>query len=234
MNSKFLNKKILIPLLCGIGCFTLTFLLTKAINHDEGKSLEVISRNKKLLSNLEQIDLEIISLKKQILGAKEEISTLKSQKENLQLSLGVEIEETIETEDEEDVDLDLSLPEDEKDTSYYHYYEQEHSYSTYGHNENSNSTNNSSSSSSNDGNSSIIGTTPQTPAPPAVISPEDSSPVDSTPGPGIDLDNNENVESTPPSADEDDMISDSSPDTDGDIYDSSNTEENSTTNGYVN
>ncbi|MCI6458973.1 MAG: hypothetical protein MSA56_15015, partial [Clostridium sp.] len=87
MNSKFLNKKILIPLLCGIGCFTLTFLLTKAINHDEGKSLEVISRNKKLLSNLEEIDLEIISLKKQILGAKEEISTLKSQKENLQLSL---------------------------------------------------------------------------------------------------------------------------------------------------
>ena len=228
MNSKFLNKKILIPLLCGIGCFTLTFLLTKAINHDEGKSLEVISRNKKLLSNLEQIDLEIISLKKQILGAKEEISTLKSQKENLQLSLGVEIEETIEMEDDEedgeDADLDLSLPEDEEDTSYYHYYEQELSYSTYGYNENSNSTNNSSSSSSNDGNSSIIGTTPQTPAPPAVISPEDSSPVDSIPGPGIVLDNNENVESTPPSIDEDDMISDSSPDTDGDIDDSSNTE----------
>ena len=198
MNSKFLNKKILIPLLCGIGCFTLTFLLTKAINHDEGKSLEITSRNKKLLSNLEEIDLEIISLKKQILGAKEEISALKSQKENLQLSLGVEIEETIETKDEEDVDLDLSLPEDEKDTSYYHYYEQEHSYSTYGHNENSNSTNNSSGSSSNNENSSIIGTTPQTPAPPAVILPEDSSPVDSTPGPGIDLDNNENVESTPP------------------------------------
>ena len=64
------------------------------------------------------------------------------------------------------------------------------------------------------------------PAPPAIISPEDSSPVDSTPGPDIDLDNNENVESTPPSADEDDMISDSSPDTDGDIDDSSNTEEN--------
>ena len=224
MNSKFLNKKILIPLLCGIGCFTLTFLLTKAINHDEGKSLEITSRNKKLLSNLEEIDLEIISLKKQILDAKEAVSTLKSQKENLQLSLGVEIEETIETEDEEDVDLDLSLPEDEKDTSYYHYYEQEHSYSTYGHNENSNSTNNSSGSSSNNGNSSIIGTTPQTPAPPAVILPEDSSPVDSTPGPGIDLDNNENVESTPPSIDEDDMISDSSPDTDGDIDDSSNTE----------
>ena len=234
MNSKFLNKKILIPLLCGIGCFTLTFLLTKAINHDEGKSLEITSRNKKLLSNLEEIDLEIISLKKQILGAKEEISALKSQKENLQLSLGVEIEETIETEDEADVDLDLSLPEDEKDTSYYHYYEQEHSYSTYGHNENSNSTNNSSSSSSNDGNSSIIGTTPQTPAPPAIISPEDSSPVDSTPGPGIDLDNNENIESTPPSVDEDDIISDSSPDTDGDIDEPLNTEENSTTNGYVN
>ena len=234
MNSKFLNKKILIPLLCGIGCFTLTFLLTKAINHDEGKSLEITSRNKKLLSNLEQIDLEIISLKKQILGAKEEISTLKSQKENLQLSLGVEIEETIETEDEEDVDLDLSLPEDEKDTSYYHYYEQELSYSTYRHNENSNSTNNSSSSSSNDGNSSIIGTTPQTPAPPAVISPEDSSPVDSTPGPGIDLDNNENVESTPPSIDEDDIISDSSPDTDGNIDEPLNTEENSLTNGDIN
>ena len=234
MNSKFLNKKILIPLLCGIGCFTLTFLLTKAINHDEGKSLEITSRNKKLLSNLEEIDLEIISLKKQILGAKEEISALKSQKENLQLSLGVEIEETIETEDEEDVDLDLSLPEDEKDTSYYHYYEQEHSYSTYGHNENSNSTNNSSSSSSNDGNSSIIGTTPQTPGPPAVILPEDSSPVDSTPGPGIDLDNNGNIESTPPSVDEDDIISDSSPDTDGNIDEPLNTEENSLTNGDIN
>ena len=234
MNSKFLNKKILIPLLCGIGCFTLTFLLTKAINHDEGKSLEITSRNKKQLSNLEEIDLEIISLKKQILGAKEEISALKSQKENLQLSLGVEIEETIETKDEEDVDLDLSLPEDEKDTSYYHYYEQEHSYSTYGHNENSNSTNNSSGSSSNNENSSIIGTTPQTPAPPAVILPEDSSPVDSTPGPGIDLDNNENVESTPPSTDEDDMISDSSPDTDGNIDEPLNTEENSLTNGDIN
>ena len=234
MNSKFLNKKILIPLLCGIGCFTLTFLLTKAINHDEGKSLEITSRNKKLLSNLEQIDLEIISLKKQILGAKEEISTLKSQKENLQLSLGVEIEETIEMDDGEDADLDLSLPEDEEDTSYYHYYEQELSYSTYGHNENSNSTNNSSSSSSNDGNSSIIGTTPQTPAPPAVISPEDSSPVDSTPGPGIDLDNNENIESTPPSVDEDDIISDSSPDTDGNIDEPLNTEENSLTNGDIN
>ena len=234
MNSKFLNKKILIPLLCGIGCFTLTFLLTKAINHDEGKSLEITSRNKKLLSNLEEIDLEIISLKKQILDAKEAVSTLKSQKENLQLSLGVEIEETIETEDEEDVDLDLSLPEDEKDTSYYHYYEQELSYSTYGHNENSNSTNNSSGSSSNNGNSSIIGTTPQTPAPPAVILPEDSSPVDSTPGPGIDLDNNENVESTPPSVDEDDIISDSSPDTDGNIDEPLNTEENSLTNGDIN
>ena len=234
MNSKFLNKKILIPLLCGIGCFTLTFLLTKAINHDEGKSLEITSRNKKLLSNLEEIDLEIISLKKQILGAKEEISALKSQKENLQLSLGVEIEETIETEDEEDVDLDLSLPEDKKDTSYYHYYEQEHSYSTYGHNENSNSTNNSSGSSSNNGNSSIIGTTPQTPAPPAVILPEDSSPVDSTPVPGIDLDNNENVESTPPSVDEDDIISDSSPDTAGNIDEPLNTEENSLTNGDIN
>lgn len=234
MNSKFLNKKILIPLLCGIGCFTLTFLLTKAINHDEGKSLEITSRNKKLLSNLEEIDLEIISLKKQILGAKEEISALKSQKENLQLSLGVEIEETIETKDEEDVDLDLSLPEDEKDTSYYHYYEQEHSYSTYGHNENSNSTNNSSGSSSNNENSSIIGTTPQTPAPPAVILPEDSSPVDSTPGPGIDLDNNENIESTPPSVDEDDIISDSSPDTDGNIDEPLNTEENSLTNGDIN
>ena len=234
MNSKFLNKKILIPLLCGIGCFTLTFLLTKAINHDEGKSLEITSRNKKLLSNLEEIDLEIISLKKQILGAKEEISALKSQKENLQLSLGVEIEETIETKDEEDVDLNISLPEDEKDTSYYHYYEQEHSYSTYGHNENSNSTNNSSGSSSNNENSSIIGTTPQTPAPPAVILPEDSSPVDSTPGPGIDLDNNENVESTPPSVDEDDIISDSSPDTDGNIDEPLNTEENSLTNGDIN
>lgn len=234
MNSKFLNKKILIPLLCGIGCFTLTFLLTKAINHDEGKSLEVISRNKKLLSNLEEIDLEIISLKKQILGAKEEISTLKSEKENLQLSLGVEIEDTTEMEDSKDADLDLSLPEDEEDTSYYHYYEQELSYSTYRHNENSNSTNNSSGSSSNDGNSSIIENTPQTPEPPAIISPEDSSPVDSTPGPGIYLDNNENIESTPPSVDEDDIISDSSPDTDGNIDEPLNTEENSLTNGDIN
>ena len=234
MNSKFLNKKILIPLLCGIGCFTLTFLLTKAINHDEGKSLEITSRNKKLLSNLEEIDLEIISLKKQILGAKEEISTLKSEKENLHLSLGVEIEDTTEMEDSEDADLDLSLPEDEKDTSYYHYYEQEHSYSTYGHNENSNSTNNSYGSISNDGNSSIIENTPQTPAPPAVTLPENSSPVDSTPGPGIDLDNNGDTDSIPPSADEDDIISDSSPDIDGDIDDSSNTEENSITNGDIN
>ena len=92
MNLKFTNKRIMLPLLCGIGCFILTFLLTKSISHDEGKSLETTSRNKKLLSNLEEIDLEIISLKKQILGAKEEISTLKSQKENLQLSLGVEKE----------------------------------------------------------------------------------------------------------------------------------------------
>ena len=46
MNSKFTNKKILIPLLCGIGCFILTFLLTKGINHDEGKSLEVIRETK--------------------------------------------------------------------------------------------------------------------------------------------------------------------------------------------
>ena len=111
MNSKFINKKILIPLLCGIGCFTLTILLTKAINHDEGKSLEITSRNKKLLSNLEEIDLEIISLKKQILGAKEAVSTLKSQKENLQLSLGLEIEETIESEDDEDDMISDSSPD---------------------------------------------------------------------------------------------------------------------------
>ena len=234
MNSKFLNKKILIPLLCGIGCFTLTFLLTKAINHDEGKSLEITSRNKKLLSNLEQIDLEIISLKKQILGAKEEISALKSQKENLQLSLGVEIEETIETEDEEDVDLDLSLPEDEKDTSYYHYYEQELSYSTYRHNENSNSIDNSSDSSLNYGNSPIIENNPEASVPPVVTLPENNSPVDNTPGPGIDLDNNGNIESTPPSVDEDDIISDSSPDTDGNIDEPLNTEENSLTNGDIN
>lgn len=234
MNSKFLNKKILIPLLCGIGCFTLTFLLTKAINHDEGKSLEITSRNKKLLSNLEEIDLEIISFKKQILGAKDEISALKSQKENLQLSLGVEIEETIETEDEEDVDLDLSLPEDEKDTSYYHYYEQEHSYSTYGRNENSNSIDNSSDSSLNYGNSPIIENNPEASVPPVVTLPENNSPVDNTPGPGIDLDNNENIESTPPSVDEDDIISDSSPDTDGNIDEPLNTEENSLTNGDIN
>ena len=197
MNSKFLNKKILIPLLCGIGCFTLTFLLTKAINHDEGKSLEITSRNKKLLSNLEEIDLEIISLKKQILGAKEEISTLKSQKENLQLSLGVEIEETIETEDEEDID-------------------------------------NSSDSSLNYGNSPIIENNPEASVPPVVTLPENNSPVDNTPGPGIDLDNNENIESTPPSVDEDDIISDSSPDTDGNIDEPLNTEENSLTNGDIN
>ena len=197
MNSKFLNKKILIPLLCGIGCFTLTFLLTKAINHDEGKSLEITSRNKKLLSNLEEIDLEIISLKKQILGAKEEISSLKSQKENLQLSLGVEIEETIETEDEEDID-------------------------------------NSSDSSLNYGNSPIIENNPEASVPPVVTLPENNSPVDNTPGPGIDLDNNENIESTPPSVDEDDIISDSSPDTDGNIDEPLNTEENSLTNGDIN
>ena len=111
MNLKFTNKKILIQLLCGVGCFILTFLLTKGINHDEGKSLEVISRNKKLLSNLEEIDLEIISLKKQILGAKEAVSTLKSQKENLQLSLGLEIEETIESEDDEDDMISDSSPD---------------------------------------------------------------------------------------------------------------------------
>ena len=197
MNSKFLNKKILIPLLCGIGCFTLTFLLTKAINHDVGKSLEITSRNKKLLSNLEEIDLEIISLKKQILGAKEEISALKSQKENLQLSLGVEIEETIETEDEEDID-------------------------------------NSSDSSLNYGNSPIIENNPEASVPPVVTLPENNSPVDNTPGPGIDLDNNENIESTPPSVDEDDIISDSSPDTDGNIDEPLNTEENSLTNGDIN
>ena len=236
MNSKFINKKILIPLLCGIGCFTLTFLLTKAINHDEGKSLEITSRNKKLLSNLEEIDLEIISLKKQILGAKEAVSTLKSQKENLQLSLGLEIEETIEAEDDEDedADLDLSLPEDEEDTSYYHYYEQELSYSTYRHNENSNSIDNSSDSSLNYGNSPIIENNPEASVPPAVTLPENNSPVDNTPGPGIDLDNNENIESTPPSVDEDDIISDSSPDTDGNIDEPLNTEENSLTNGDIN
>ena len=226
MNLKFTNKRIMLPLLCGIGCFILTFLLTKGINHDEGKYLEITSRNKKLLSNLEEIDLEIISLKKQILSAKEEISTLKSQKEDLQLSLGLEIEETIETEDEEDVDLDLSLPEDEKDTSYYHYYEQEHSYSTYEHNENSNSIDNSSDSSLNYGNSPIIENNPEASVPPAVTLPENNSPVDNTPGPGIDFDNNGDMESTPPSVDEDDKISESSPDTDGDIDDSSNTEEN--------
>ena len=55
-----------------------------------------------------------------------------------------------------------------------------------------------------------------------------------TPGPGIDLDNNENIESTPPSVDEDDIISDSSPDTDGNIDEPLNTEENSLTNGDIN
>ena len=74
---------------------------------------EVTSRNKKLLSNLEEIDLEIISLKSKFLCKRRNFN-IKITKENLQLSLGVEIEETIETEDEEDVDLDLSLPEDEK------------------------------------------------------------------------------------------------------------------------
>ena len=111
MNLKFTNKRIMLPLLCGIGCFILTFLLTKSISHDEGKSLETTSRNKKLLSNLEEIDLEIISLKKQILGAKEAVSTLKSQKENLQLSLGLEIEETIESEDDEDDMISDSSPD---------------------------------------------------------------------------------------------------------------------------
>lgn len=48
------------------------------------------------------------------------------------------------------------------------------------------------------------------------------------------MDNNENIESTPPSVDEDDIISDSSPDTDGNIDEPLNTEENSLTNGDIN
>lgn len=202
MKLKFLNKTILMPLLCGIGCFTLSFLLAKSINHDEGKSLEITSRNKKLLSDLKEIDLEISSLEKQILDAKEEISTLKSQKENLQLSLGVEIEETIVTEDDENVDLDSSLPDNDENTSYSNYSEQEISYSI----------NNSYGSSLNDENSSIIETTPQTPEPPVVITPENNNPTES----GTNPDNNEDTDYTPPSSAEDDMPSDSASDNDGD------------------
>ena len=130
MNLKFTNKKILIQLLCGVGCFILTFLLTKGINHDEGKSLEVISRNKKLLSNLEEIDLEIISLKKQILGAKEEISTLKSQKENLQLSLGVE-KEKLQEEVYSIEDLERTISELNTQLEEYDEYEEYEEYDEY-------------------------------------------------------------------------------------------------------
>ena len=62
MKSKFLNKAILMPLFCGICCFTLTFLLTKGINHDEGKYLEITSRNKKLLSNLKNKYLMLMKI----------------------------------------------------------------------------------------------------------------------------------------------------------------------------
>lgn len=204
MNSKFLNKAIFMPLFCGICCFTLTFLLTKGINHDEGKYLEITSRNKKLLSNLQKIDLEISSLEKQILDANEDISKLKSQKESLQISLGLDIEETTENEngEGENVNSNLALPlqDSEEDVSYPSYSEQETSYST----------NTSYSSSLNDGNSSIVESTPQTPEPPVVVPPENNNPIESNTEP----DNNLDTDSIPPTSAEDDIPSDSSPDSD--------------------
>ena len=201
MKSKFLNKAILMPLFCGICCFTLTFLLTKGINHDEGKYLEITSRNKKLLSNLQKIDLEIFSLEKQILDANEDISKLKSQKESLQISLGLDIEETTENEngEGENVNSNLALPlqDNEEDLSYPSYSEQETSYST----------NNSYSSSLNGGNSSLLESTPQTPV---VVPPENNNPIESNTEP----DNNLDTDSIPPTSAEDDIPSDSSPDSD--------------------
>ena len=204
MKSKFLNKAILMPLLCGICCFTLTFLLTKGINYDEGKYLEITSRNKKLLSNLQKIDLEISSLEKQILDANEDISKLKYQKESLQISLGLDIEETTENEngEGENVNSNLALPlqDTEEDVSYPSYSEQETSYST----------NNSYSSSLNGGNSSIVESTPQTPEPPVVVPPENNNPIESNTEP----DNNLDTDSIPPTSAEDYIPSDSSPDSD--------------------
>ena len=204
MKSKFLNKAILMPLFCGICCFTLTFLLTKGINHDEGKYLEITSRNKKLLSNLQKIDLEISSLEKQILDANEDISKLKSQKESLQISLGLDIEETTENENAEgeNVNSNLALPlqDTEEDVSYPSYSEQETSYST----------NNSYSSSLNGGNSSLLESTPQTPEPPVVVPPENNNPIESNTEP----DNNLDTDSIPPTSAEDDIPSDLSPDSD--------------------
>ena len=204
MKSKFLNKAILMPLFCGICCFTLTFLLTKGINHDEGKYLEITSRNKKLLSNLQKIDLEISSLEKQILDANEDISKLKSQKESLQISLGLDIEKTTENEngEGENVNSNLALPlqDTEENVSYPSYSEQETSYST----------NNSYSSSLNGGNSSIVESTPQTPEPPVVVPPENNNPIESNTEP----DNNWDTDSIPPTSAEDDIPSDSSPNSD--------------------
>lgn len=204
MNSKFLNKAILMSLFCGICCFTLTFLLTKGIKHDEGKYLEITSRNKKLLSNLQKIDLKISSLEKQILDANEDISKLKSQKESLQISLGLDIEETTENEngEGENVNSNLALPlqDNEEDLSYPSYSEQETSYST----------NNSYSSSLNGGNSSLLESTPQTPEPPVVVPPENNNPIESNTEP----DNNLDTDSIPPTSSEDDIPSDSSPDSD--------------------
>lgn len=204
MKSKFLNKAILMPLFCGICCFTLTFLLTKGINHDEGKYLEITSRNKKLLSNLQKIDLEISSLEKQILDANEDISKLKYQKESLQISLGLDIEETTENEngEGENVNSNLALPlqDNGEDVIYPSYSEQETSYST----------NNSYSSSLNGGNSSIVESTPQTPEPPVVVPPENNNPIESNTEP----DNNWDTDSIPPTSSEDYISSDSSPDSD--------------------
>lgn len=205
MNLEFLNKTILMPLLCGASCFTLTFLITKGISHDEGKYLEITSRNKKLLSNLQKIDLEISSLEKQILDANEDISKLKSQKESLQISLGLDIEETTENEngEGENVNSNLALPlqDNEEDVSYPSYSEQETSYSI---------NNSYSSSSLNGGNSSILESTPQTPEPPVVVPPENNNPIESNTEP----DNNWDTDSIPPTPAEDDIPSDSSPDSD--------------------
>lgn len=232
MSLKFINKKIITLLLCGVTCFTLSFLLTKGISEDEGKSLEVTSKSKKLLSDLAEIDLEIVSFKKQILGAKEVVSKLKSSKENLQRSLGMEIEETSEPSADEDLDLDLSLAEDDEDTSYHYYYEQEYYYPTYTPSGNPSSTTTSTNNltgnnnNSNNNNAPIIESNPQTPVIPPATVPEENNADNEQLEPGSGSDNNENIDSTPPSVDEDTTIPNSPSDNDEDLSDSPTTLEN--------
>ena len=96
--------------------------------------------------------------------------------------------------------LPLPLQDSEEDVSYPNYSEQETSYSI----------NNSYSSSLNGGNSSIVESTPQTPEPPVVVPPENNNPIESNTEP----DNNLDTDSIPPTSAEDDIPSDSSPDSD--------------------